>query len=205
MARTKSRSAQYKADVKKLKRLGLYNPTSDTETRYGRSQINKYSDVLAGRTTVVRAKAGPVHIASDIKTRKKITKELSASYRASAYRGVLRVKGDRIIVAQEPSTKPRFDKRTGEITIDVKNVGEIKRGRLVPVKISNIDDLRNLESDGYYFGLPLRKYGSRTIDWINYEDVDELIRDITQYYRKPQLGRYVVLIPKGKFKHRAAA
>jgi hypothetical protein len=205
MARQKSRSAQQKSDLKKLQRLGLYNPKSDKVTAYGKSQIRKFSDVLSGRATVVKATAGKVHIASDIKTRKKITKGLSASYRASAYRGVLRVKGDRIIVAQEPSTKPRFDKRTGEITIDVKNVGEIKRGRLVPVKISNIDDLRNLESEGYYFGLPLRKYGSRTIDWINYEDVDELIRDITQYYRKTELARYVVLIPKGKLKPRAAA
>ena len=50
-------------------------------------------------------------------------------------RGVLRVKGDRIVVAQAPSTKPRFSKRTGEITIDVKNVGKIQRGRLVPTKI----------------------------------------------------------------------
>lgn len=202
--RPKSRDAQYRSDVKKLKRLGLYNPKTDHATSYGKSQIRKYSDVLAGRATVVKAKAGKVHIASDIATRKKIHKELSASYRASAFRGILRVKNDRIIVAQEPSTKPRFDKRTGEITLDVKNVGEIKRGRLVPIKISNIDDLRNLESEGFSFSIPLKKFGARHIDWINYDDVNELIRDITAYYRKPSLARYVVLVPKGDFKARGA-
>lgn len=190
---------QYRKDIKKLGRLGLYNPKSGTDvvTSYGKKQVSKYSDVLAGRASVVRAKGGRVHIASDLKTRKKVFKELSAAQRARTYRGVLRVKGDRIIVQQPPSAKPRFNKSSGEITVDVKNVGQIKRGRLVPVKINNIDDLRNLESKGFYFGLPLRKYGQRDIDWINYEDVDELIRDITAYYRKPSLARYVVLIPKG--------
>jgi hypothetical protein len=198
MPRRKSRDATTKQQLKKLERLGLYSPKTDHVTSYGKKQIKKYRDVLEGTATVVRAKSGRVHIASDIATRKKITKQLSAAERAKSYRGILRVKGDRIIVQSAPSTKPRFMKSTGEITIDVKNVGEIKRGRLVPVKINNIDDLRNLESKGFYFGLPLRKYGSRTIDWINYEDVNELIQDITAYYRKPSLARYVVLIPRGK-------
>lgn len=196
---------QYRKDIKKLERAGLYHPKSDAVTSYGKKQVSRFRDVLSGRATVVRAKAGRVHVASDLKSRKRIFKELSAAERAKTYRGVLKVKGDRIIVQQPPSAKPRFNKSTGEITVDVKNVGQIKRGRLVPVKINSIDDLRRLESKGFYFGLPLRKYGSRTIDWINYEDVDELIQDITAYYRKPDLARYVVLIPKGDPSPRHAA
>jgi hypothetical protein len=198
MPRRPNRDATVKRDLKKLQRLGLYTPKTDHVTDYGKRQLSKFRNVLSGTATVVRAKSGRVHVASDIVTRKKITKELSAAERAKSYKGILRVKGDRIIVQSAPSTKPRFNARTGEITIDVKNVGEIKRGRLVPVKINSVDDLRALDSGGFYFALPLRKYGQRTIDWINYEDVNELIQDITAYYRKPSLARYVVLIPKGK-------
>jgi hypothetical protein len=205
MARRSSRDNQYKKDIRRLEKLGLYHPKTDHVTDYGKKQIRKYSDVLSGRATVVRAKGGRVHVASDIATKTKIYKQLSAAERAKAYRGILRVKGDRIVVAQPPSTRPRFSAKTGEITVDVKNVGVIKRGRLVPVKIQSIDDLRRLDSKGFYFALPLRKYGSRTTDWINYEDIDELIQDITAYYRKPQLARYVVLVPKGEFEPRRAA
>jgi len=48
------------------------------------------------------------------------------------------------------------------------------------------------------FGLPIKYFGSDTINWSFYEDVEELIQDITQYYRNEKLARYVVLIPKSK-------
>lgn len=195
MARPTRRDAkQYRTDARKLKRLGLYEPKSDKVTSYGKSQVRKFADVLAGRATVVKAKGGRVHVATDLKTKKKIFKELSAAQRASEYKGILRVKRDRIIVNSPPDKRPKFNARTGEIDIDVKNVGKVVRGRLVPVRISDIDDLRRLESSGYYFALPL---------WhstITYDDVNELIKDLTEYYRKPSLARYVVLVPKKGFR-----
>lgn len=195
MPRLKSRDVKsYKADIAKLKRLGLYHPKTDHVTSYGKKQIREYKDVLSGRATVVKAKGGRVHVSTDLKTKKRVYKELSAAQRASEYKGILRVKNDRIIVNTPPDKRPRFNKRTGEIDIDVKNVGRIVRGRLVPVKITNIDDLRRIESDGYYFSLPLHH------STITYDDVDELIQDITAYYRKPQLARYVVLVPKKAYR-----
>lgn len=193
---TRRDAKQYKSDIKKLKRLGLYNPETDRVTKYGKSQVKKYADVLAGRATVVKAKGGRVHVFTDLKTKKKVFKELSAAQRASEYRGILRVKKDRIIVNTPPDKRPRFNKRTGEIDIDVKNVGKIVRGRLVSVKITDIDDLRRVESSGYYFALPLW-HGT-----ITYDDVDELIQDITAYYRRPSLARYVILVPKRSFEPR---
>jgi len=184
---------QYRKDISKLKRLGLYAPKSDKVTSYGKKQVREYSDVLAGRATVVKAKGGRVHVSTDIKTKKKIFKELSAAQRASTYRGILRVKNDRIIVKSPPDKKPRFNKRTGEIDIDVKNVGKVVRGRLVPVKITDIDDLHRIEMSGYYLALPLW-HGT-----ITYDDVDELIRDLTEYFHKPSLARYVILVPKKGF------
>lgn len=210
MPRLTSREKQQRKDIARLKRLGLYKPKAPMArnvpvTSHATKVIRKYRDVLAGRATVVKAKGGEVHVASDIRTRAKITKRLSAAARAKYYSGILRVKGDRIVVSQGKEAKPRFDKKSGEITIDVKNVGEIKRGRVVPIRIQDIDDLRRIESAGFVFGLPLRKFGSNTIDWQYYEDVDELIQDITKYYRNKKLARYVVLIPKSKGKMRASS
>lgn len=190
---TRRDAKQYRDDVKKLKRLGLYEPKSDKVTSYGKKQVSKFSDVLSGRATVVRAKGGTVRVTNAKGER--IKKELSAAQRASSYKGILRVKKDRIIVNAPPDKRPRFNKRTGEIDIDVKNVGKIVRGRLVPTRISDVDDLRKLESAGYYFALPLW-HGT-----ITYDDVNELIQDITAYYRKPQLARYVILVPKRDFEN----
>lgn len=203
MARQKSRAAQQKSDIKKLARLGLYKPKTDHVTAYGKSQIRKYSDVLAGRATVVRAKATS-YPASNIKTRKRIKIAISAAKQAKAYRGILRVRDDKIVVNYPADKKPKFNKRTGEIDVDVKNVGEVVRGRIVPVSLRSPEDLRRLESAGYYFLLPL-KHGS-----ISYQDVNDLITDIQRYgFRKDHVKRLraqqklteiVVLVPRTEYK-----
>lgn len=176
-----SAAKQTKKDLAKLRKLGLYEPKGSAVTAHGKSIIRKYRDVLSGRATIVRAKP---------------SKTESAKQRAREYKGTFRVRGDKIIVSHPPTSKPRFSAKTGEITIDVKNVGQIKRGRLTPFKINSIDDLRRINRDGFYFGMPFKRFGSGETDWLQYDDVEELINDMAAYPSYKNWATYVVLIPK---------
>lgn len=202
VSKAKPTRRQVRSDLSKLKKLGLYKPKAPGPvkvTDYGLRQRSKYRDVLAGRATVVKSKAGKVHVASDIATRKAITKKLSAGRRASFYRGTLQIKGDRIVVPHSASQRPRFDAKTGTITIDVKNAGVISRGQLRPISLKSSDDLRRLEARGMVFHLPFARRtlgGGHSIDWLTWSDVEELIQDMTAYGTKyKNWPKYVVLSP----------
>jgi len=113
--------------LRTLERLGLYKPkeaiTRKHITTHGEKLLRKFAPVLSGRATVVTAKAGTVQIASEVATRKPILKKLSARQRAAYYRSVDTVVGDKIVVPVKKGEHPRFNKKTGEIEVDMKVSG----------------------------------------------------------------------------------
>lgn len=202
MPRLSARVKSKLKDLRRLERLGLYNPKEPISrshiTSHAEKLLRKFAPVLSGKATVVTAKAGTVQIASEVATRKPILKKLSARQRAAYYRSVDTVVGDKIVVPVKKGEHPRFNKKTGEIEVDMKVSGKTRRARLLPIRITSIDDLRRIDSTGQVFGLPIRHFGSDVVNWSFYEDVEELIQDITLYYRNTKLARYVVLVPKTK-------
>src|SRR5882762_6827514 len=126
-------SARVKGKLKglrRLERLGLYNPKEPISrthiTTHGEKLLRKFAPVLSGRATVVTAKPGMVQIASDVATRKPIKKKMSARQRASYYRSVDIVVGDKIVVPVKKGEHPRFNKKTGEIEVDMKVSGTVR-------------------------------------------------------------------------------
>lgn len=175
MARRPSRGSQYRKDIKTLQRKGLYTPKTDDVTSYGKKQIRKFADVLAGRASVVK------------------TTEIAARrYNRQGFR----THGDKVVISQPPSTRPHFSKITRQITVNVKLRGKVRRSEIHPMMVGGIDKLREIDTKKFYLSLPLQRYGSRSLDYMNYEDADELIRDVTEYTRNPDLLNFVIKVPR---------
>lgn len=101
-----SQLRKFRSDVAKLKAKGLVSKSKDARkqepTRYMLGQVKKYSDVLAGKATVVT---------------------VPKSSTAKEYSQLYRTKGKHVVVPSAKSERVRYNARTGQI------VGNYYRGR----------------------------------------------------------------------------
>lgn len=135
--KTKKTDAQLKNSLKQLKKLGLYNPQNSRKapTRYAKSLIKKYNDVLSGKAEVISI---PKAAAKNLKTEFKI---------------VVGKKKAVAVVPKAAGTKAKYSKKLGTV---VRNIGrynlrpypdkmvllrgqfpELKRGERLAIRIGN--------------------------------------------------------------------
>ena len=109
---TKQRNAQERSSLAKLKRLGLYSGSArKNATKYGKTLIKKYADVLAGQAQVVIVKSHTV--AKTFVKAPHVPNELEKA-RGWSKLGV-RVKGRKVIIPKSPSQKYIYKPKLGKI------------------------------------------------------------------------------------------
>lgn len=135
--KAKRAQAQLKNSLKQLRKLGLYNPKNARKapTKYSKSLIKRYSDVLAGKSEVVHV---PTSVAPKLKGEFRVKRSK---------------KGSVAIVPKAAGTKAKFSKKQNTI---VRSVGsyefrpyadrmvlmrgelpKMKRGERIAVRIGN--------------------------------------------------------------------
>lgn len=105
----KSKSIKYSqaeiADLKKLREKKLYTPRdARKKTKYGKSVLKKFADVLLGNAGVVKV---------DTQTAKRYRDKTAKS-------GEIRAKGNRVIVPKLPGEKVTFSKKRHDIDVSRK-------------------------------------------------------------------------------------
>jgi hypothetical protein len=168
---TKKRTqSQVRSDRKALRILrekGLLSKSTNLSkkpTRYQRSQINKFADVIAGKAAVVRPK------------------------QPSTYKNLYRTKGDKVIVPKRKGEKIHVNRR-GEIEGERKVGNRVVRSR--HKRLRRGEDVGALPSkSGKQYAIPFNRGGGE-IEWKRFPDRDAL-RDFMQGYDYKDWTDYVV-------------
>ncbi len=160
-AKLKAERAQVRRSLAILKSKGLYKPAKPgvKPTRYAKSLVNKYRDVIEGRAAVVKV--------SDKQARRE-------------YRDAFRVRGDKVVVPTQTVTQTvRYSKKDKTIYRYASLEGGSVKYKFKALKaINNIDDLPDLKT-GQFYALPFRN-GS-TIRYENVASKEELRALIAEY------------------------
>jgi len=150
--------AQVKKSLSVLRRKGLYKPSvkRGAPTRYAKSLLKKYSDVVSGEATVVTA---------------------PTVREASAQRGAFRTSRKKIVVRKsEFSERARYSRKAGGVVQYMGVPGA--RYYLRPANVSHIGEVPPLVEDQFY-ALPFR-HGTK-ISFTFASSVEEIARLVLEY------------------------
>lgn len=163
----KQARAQVRKSLAILKAKGLYKPTAPraAPTRYAKSLITKYADVVAGKAFVV-------------KIPKAASKDVREQYR---------VRRGRAVVSKDTFTdRARFDRRSGGI-VKYKSLKGGGYFKFQNANVKSIDELPKLKK-GQTYAIPFRQ--GRNIEFQTRAGLDELIALINSYEtRKTREGK----------------
>lgn len=149
-----------------LKDTGLYSGKIDlrkTPTKYQRSLLDRFSDVISGKAAVVKPKD------------------------PKSYKGLLPVKGDKVIVPKRAGEKIKLNK-AGEITIETKTKKGKKRTRRY-VKKARAKKRAEKPAPNKRYGIPLMfGDGRHTIFFPTFDELQKFMEG----YEYKDWQRYVV-------------
>lgn len=136
---------RFRSDVAKLKDKGLVSKRVDArkqrQTRYMKSQVKKYRDVLEGRAKAVKVPRA----------------------KARSYKNAFRVKAGRVVVPVENKTeRVRYNPKTQAITSTRTAYGKRIKKQIVPSKVSDWRDLP--EGPNYRYTIPFAASGRFTFE-----------------------------------------
>jgi hypothetical protein len=163
---------QYKPQLRKLKKLGLYTgeiPKGFVSTRQ-QNLVDQYTDVLKGRAKVIKVPdAGKF---TSKKAREQRARELAKSMPT-----VVRKSGDKLIVrASREDERIRVDAKTGQLVSTHTN----KRGeKITTAYIQAGEKLPELQS-GESYGLPFSR-GTDGIEYMFRATEEEMLALINEY------------------------
>lgn len=147
-----------KSDLKKLREKGLYNPKNARKpTKYSKSLLKKFRDVLSGNAGVVTA---------DAKTAKRYKSKNSKS-------GEIRAKGNKIIVPKLPGEKVTYSKKRHEVNV----YREMKTGERYVRKPFNgrpksYDDLKNQLGPNDRIAVAYYRGVKNPLEWQYFDEAD---------------------------------
>lgn len=165
-----SLSQQEKAALKKLREKGLYKPKNARKpTKYGKSLISKFSDVLTGKSKAVK---------TDRKT-------VAKYHREKAKPGEVRTKGDRIIVPVLPGEKAVYSRKRKEVEV----YREIETGqRYVRTPFEkrpkSYDALKAQLKEGDRIAVPYYRGKNKPVEWSYFDEVEFYNTFIGGYSKK---------------------
>lgn len=175
---SKEQNRRQRADLARLKKLGLYRGNArKNPTRYGKSLIKKYADVLAGKAAVVKAPS----------------KAAARAYRdeGSKAPGTVRVSGDRIVVPKLRGEKLRYDKKRKEVIGYWKDKATGKTYKKHVTKTGTDLETFSKRDDIIYSLLWMRGSEAERMFFSQYK---ELLNFIEPYGGMKRLGRYVEIL-----------
>lgn len=164
--------AQVRAKLSQLKKIGLYNGNLRRKqpTKYGKSVLNKYMDVLEGKAHVVTVK--PVS-GSKAKGNRLAKQEFGATQR---------VVRNKVVIKGSGAETARFAPKTKDIRLTRTNAqGETYTRIVIKKTIRTKDDLPKLKKN-QSFRIPFNRWGETA--YIYRIDADELWALVQEYEGK---------------------
>lgn len=179
-------SQAIKSGVKTLRKKGLYKPEKPraAPTKYAKSLLRRFADVLSGHASVVTATPAK-------EKRKRKTKGFSA---AKEYATTLRTTRNKIIVPTQAGEVARYSPRAKKILV-TRRVGADRYIR-EPFKkpINTLSDLEGSLKRGDRIAVPLFR-GSRGVDyrWMTLDDFKAFWREYGPGTKRPykNLGDHI--------------
>ena len=211
-AKPKFSLKQFRSDIAKLKSKGIIPDKVDARSvkpsKHYRAVLRENADVLSGKASVVKVSEGNKRVATDLATRKKITKAQAIAEETGAR---TRVKHGRIIVEHSGGQKIVYDKKTGALQqYVIRADGKVIKGVIKPSGA----DFRELERQGYKFQLLFYRGKHKPPDRRTWTSAEEMIRDMNMYrayqadwvetgWKKNYKGfidwqDYVILLPRSE-------
>jgi hypothetical protein len=159
-----------KDGIKKLKTAGLYKPKNPRAkpTKYAKSLLNKFADVISGNSRAV-----------------KVDKKTAAAYKDdTAKAGQARVKGNRVIVPVQPGEKPYYSRKNGTVEVARK----LKTGQKyirTPFKgnVASYDAMKAQLQTHDRIAVAFYRGKKKPVDW-HYFSADEFYKEFVAGYGK---------------------
>lgn len=151
-------SQAVKSGLKTLREKGLYKPEKSraAPTKYAKSLLTKFADVLTGKASVVTASA---------KGRKGFAAAAKYKTGAKDAPGTVRVVRNKIVVPTQGGETARFTK-SGKVRVTRRVGRDVYVREPFPGRVKSLDDILRSTKSNERIAVPLYR-GQRGVEWMN--------------------------------------